>query len=388
MRIERHSPRRRNSGNAVIKFFMLIIVAAALVLAAGAVAITLNGSSAAADFGPPAANLNPAERIGLSLYLSLNKEALNTPAGIDSTPITVVVEAGENAGTVAANLREMGIVADADLLRLYMRYKGLDDQIEAGNFTLNAAMTIPNIATALTDAAPDEVSVRVWEGWRTEQVAESLAAQPDLVFDPNEFMSMIAPGGQRPGGYSFLGDIPAAASLEGFLFPNTYRFLPGATTSQVLGRFLSEFDAQVTTQMRSDAAARGLSLFQVVTLASIIEREAVRDDERPTIASVYLNRLAIGMKLDADPTTQYAVASPGNWWPPLDFDPRTVDHPYNTYVYTGLPPGPIANPGLSSINAVIYPAETGYYFFRAKCDGSKYHNFSVTYEEHLAHACP
>jgi UPF0755 protein len=140
--------------------------------------------------------------------------------------------------------------------------------------------------------------------------------------------------------------------------------------------------------MRAGAAAQGLTLYQVVTLASIVEREAVHDDERPIIASVYLNRLASGMKLDADPTTQYAIATADNWWPPLNLDPRTVDHPYNTYVYEGLPPGPIANPGLSSINAVIYPVQTDYYFFRAKCDGSKYHNFSVTYEEHVAHGCP
>ena len=140
--------------------------------------------------------------------------------------------------------------------------------------------------------------------------------------------------------------------------------------------------------MRTDAAAQGLTLYQVVTLASIVEREAVHDDERPVIASVFLNRLNLGMKLDADPTTQYAIATPDNWWPPLNFDPRTVDDPYNTYVYSGLPPGPIASPGLNSIRAVIYPAASGYFYFRAKCDGSQYHNFSVTYEEHLGYGCP
>ncbi len=388
MHIERHGPRRRGAGGAVLKLFVLLIVAAALGLAGTAAAITLNGSAAAADFGPPAADLNPAERVSLSLYLSLNKNALNTPAGIDSTAVNVTIDAGENAGTVAAKLQEMGLVTDADLLRRYMRYKGLDDQIEAGNFSLNAAMTIPAIAEALTDAAPLAVTVRVWEGWRVEQIAESLAQQPDLAFNRDDFMRMVAPGGERAGSYSFLGDIPATNSLEGFLFPDTYTLSPGTPTAEILNRFLVEFDQKVTTQMRAGAAAQGLTLYQVVTLASIVEREAVHDDERPIIASVYLNRLASEMKLDADPTTQYAIATADNWWPPLNLDPRTVDHPYNTYVYEGLPPGPIANPGLSSINAVIYPAQTDYYFFRAKCDGSKYHNFSVTYEEHVAHGCP
>ena len=388
MHIERHSPRRRNTGGAVLKFFVLILAAAALGLAGTAVAITLNGSAAAADFGPPAADLNPAERVSLSLYLSLNKNALNTPAGIDSTAVNFTIDAGENAGTVAAKLQEMGLVTDADLLRLYMRYKGSDDQIEAGNFSLNATMTIPAIAAALADATPLAVTVRVWEGWRVEQIAESLTQQPDLAFNRDDFARMIAPGGDRTGSYSFLGDIPATSSLEGFLFPDTYILSPGTPTAEILNRFLVEFDQKVTTQMRADAAAQGLTLYQVITLASIVEREAVHDDERPVIASVYLNRLASGMKLDADPTTQYAIATPDNWWPPLNLDPRTVDHPYNTYVYEGLPPGPIANPGLSSINAVIYPAQTDYYFFRARCDGSKYHNFSTTYEEHVAHGCP
>lgn len=388
MHIERHSPRRRKTGSAALKFFLLMIIAAALGLAGAAIAVTLNGSSAAADFGPPAADLNPAERAGLSLYLSLNKAALNTPAGTDAANIAFAIEPGENASAVAARLQEMGLVTDANLLRLYMRYKGMDDQIEAGNFTLNAAMTIPQIAEALTDAAPDEVSVRVWEGWRIEQIADSLAGQPDLAYSRDDFMRLVAPGGERAGGYSFLGDIPAANSLEGFLFPDTYSFSPGASTAEVLNRFLAGFDQKVTTQMRTDAAVQGFTLYQVVTLASIVEREAVHDDERPIIASVYLNRLASGMKLDADPTTQYAIATAANWWPPLDVDPRVIDNPYNTYVYEGLPPGPIASPGLSSIKAVIYPAQTGYYFFRARCDGSKYHNFSTTYEEHLAYGCP
>jgi UPF0755 protein len=288
---------------------------------------------------------------------------------------------------VAARLAEMGIISDADLLRYYMRYKGSDDQIEAGNFVLNKAMTIPTVASSLADAAPDEVQVRVWEGWRIEQVAESLEFQPNLAYSPNEFMKLVGPGGRGLGGYSFLTDIPEGASLEGFLFPDTYRFNYQTTTAEVVNRFLTRFDEQITPQMRQDAAAQGFNLFQVITLASIVEREGVHDDERPMIASVYLNRLAISMNLDADPTTQYAIATGANWWPMLEFDPRTIDDPYNTYVYNGLPPGPIANPGLASIRAVIYPAQSGFYYFRAKCDGSRYHNFSVTYEEHLANGC-
>lgn len=392
MHIEHYSPRRARSARSgcggVLTFFLLLAVVAALAAAGIAAFITLRSSPAALDLGPAAGDLNPIERASLALYLASSREALNTPAGGDPTPVAFAVRAGENAASVAARLAEMELVRDGDLLRFYMRYRGLDNQIEAGTFYLSRTMTIRAVAEALASALPDEVTVRIWEGWRVEQIAEYLAAQPNLSVDHDEFLKMIRPGGTRPGSYSFLGDIPAAASLEGFLFPDTYRFLPKADAAAALDRFLARFDSQVTTAMRADAAARGMSLFQAITLASIVEREAVHDEERPLIAGVFLNRLALGMPLDADPTTQYAIAAPGNWWPPLDFDPRTVDHPYNTYVHAGLPPGPIANPGLSSIRAVIYPAQTDYLYFRAKCDGSQYHNFSVSYGEHVNYACP
>jgi UPF0755 protein len=387
MNVERYRPRRRDTARGLAKFFFFNIVFALLAVACLVGFFIWNNASTLADLGPAAEELNPAEQLGLSAYLALNRNVLFTPADTDSTPMLFVVESGETAGTVSAQLAEMGLITNGDVLRFYMRYKGLDDQIEAGNFTLNKAMTIPAIAQALTDAAPNEIRVRVWEGWRMEQVSEAFNIQPNLAYSESEFMKLVGPGGRGLGGYSFLIDIPETASLEGFLFPDTYRFTYQTATAEVVNRMLTRFDEQFTTQMREDAAAAGLNIFDVVILASIVEREGVHDDERPTIASVYLNRLAIGMNLDADPTTQYGIATAANWWPPLNFDPRTVDHIYNTYIYPGLPPGPIANPGLASIRSVIYPAQTNYYYFRAKCDGSHYHNFSVTYEEHLGYGC-
>jgi UPF0755 protein len=388
MQIERHSPRRRNAGRAALKFLLLGFVLASLIVAGWVITITVRDSSTLADLGSPGPDLNPLEQMGLQVYLSLYRDSLFTPLTSDTTPVEFRVEPGENAGTVAVRLAERGLIRDAELLRLYLRYKGLDNNIEAGNFVLHPAMNIPAIALALSDAAPDSVRFRLWEGWRTEQVVDSLSQQPHLAFDRVEFARLVGPGGRSTGAYSFLNEIPAAATLEGFLFPDTYQFAFGTPTGEIVDRLLGEFDRQVTAQMRADAAGQGLDLFQVVTLASIVEREAVHDEERPTIASVFLNRLAIGMNLDADPTTQYAIAGAGDWWPQLNFDPRTVDHPYNTYVYAGLPPGPIANPGLASIRAVVYPAQTPYYYFRARCDQSKLHNFAVTYQEHVANGCP
>jgi UPF0755 protein len=148
----------------------------------------------------------------------------------------------------------------------------------------------------------------------------------------------------------------------------------------------------LSTGLREGFTRQGLSVYQAVTVASIVEREAVQADEAPLIASVYLNRLKIGMKLDADPTVQYALGyNPvqQTWWTnPLAADDLQYVSTYNTYLNDGLPPTPIDNPGLNSLQAVASPADTAYYYFSARCDGSGYHNFAGTFEEHLQNLCP
>jgi UPF0755 protein len=186
-----------------------------------------------------------------------------------------------------------------------------------------------------------------------------------------------------------MGDLPPGASLEGFLFPDTYFFRPGATASDAINRMLANFDAKLPADYRASAAAHGLNVYQAITVASLVEREAVVDDERPLIASVIFNRLVVGQPLEIDATVQYAIGAPENWWPPLSgLDFRAIASPYNTYYAAGLPAGPIANPGLNSILAVAHPADTPYLYYRALCDGSGRHAFATTYEEHLANECP
>ena len=129
-------------------------------------------------------------------------------------------------------------------------------------------------------------------------------------------------------------------------------------------------------------------MYEAVTIASLIEREAVKDEERPLIASVIFNRLAAGQALEIDATVQFGIGQPGNWWPPLaGLDLRSQPGPYNTYVVGGLPAGPISNVRKSSLEAVAYPAQTPYLYYQARCDGSGFHNFATTYEEHVANSC-
>ncbi|MCS6962597.1 endolytic transglycosylase MltG [Thermoflexus sp.] len=323
---------------------------------------------------------------GLGLYLFLRRGDLERPAGTDATPVTFTIHPGQSVMEVAQALEEAGLIRDAFLFRAYVRYHGLDREIEAGEYTLNKTMTIPQIVEALRSGRQAEWTVRVREGLRLEEVAEAIAAQTHL--SAQAILEAARDGLRWRRDFPFLADLPPGATLEGYLFPDTYRLARDATAEAMIRRMLENFGRKVTSEKIAGARARGLSLHQVITLASIVEREAVLPEERPLIASVYLNRLTAGMKLDADPTVQYALGyqpDQKTWWKsPLVLEDLQVDSPYNTYRYPGLPPGPIANPGLASIEAVLNPAETDYFYFMADCikkDGS--HWFARTHEEHL-----
>jgi UPF0755 protein len=386
MRARETIKRRRRRADLAARFFLLILTAGAC--ATLGLIVFLNGATAADDLGPPAPGLDPVEQAVLTTYLWAKAAELTAPAGPDATPITFSVEQGETAAAVGERLAAQGLVRDARLLDFYLRYKGWDASIEAGDFILRRTMTVPEVARSLTDASAREVIVRITEGWRLEQMAEALSAHADLAVSREEFLALAGASGPR-GGTGFVGAIPPGASLEGFLFPDTYLLHPGATASDVINKMLANFKAKLPADYDARVMARGLTLYQAVTFASLIEREAVVDDERPRIASVIYNRLALGQALEIDATVQYALATPENWWPPVTgLDLRAVDSPYNTYVVTGLPAGPIASPSLKSILAVADPADTPYLFYRALCDGSGRHAFAATYAEHLANACP
>ncbi len=324
----------------------------------------------------------------LELNLTLREAELTVPPGTNPRPRPFVIYPGEAARFIAARLQSEGFVADADLMNLYLRVNNLERQIEAGNFMLAETMTIPEIADALQQASFEEVLVTLPEGMRAEEIAERLAE--NYVIDTDQFLSAV----RQPQGltlfndYDFLGTLPAGGSLEGFLFPDTYRFpVNAAQPEQVLSIFLDNFEAKVGLAGLSGSG--GLSGYDLIKLASIVEREAVQADERPIIADVYLNRLdgtctaeVGGLYLQADPTVQYARGVVGNWWwkPQSIEEYSTVVSPYNTYLYPGLPPGAIANPGISAIQSTANPAQTNYCFFVATGDDGR-HVFAQTFAE-------
>ena len=325
----------------------------------------------------------------VQLRLAGRQDDLARSISSDTTPIRFTIESGDTPRVIAAKLAADNLIVDADLFVDYVRVSELDRELEAGVYFLTRAQTIPDIAVSLTDSRSSQFPFRILEGWRLEEIVDVVDRTPYFGFSGDDFMRVVGPGASQDTSFAAFVGLPASASLEGFLYPDTYQ-LPAAVTPEMLRDILlDQFIAEVGTQLRAEAEREGLTLFEAVTLGSIIQREAVRVDEHPRIASVYRNRLRDGMKLDADPTVQYGIGfENGTWWPQItQADYTQAVSPFNTYLNFGLPPGPIASPGIDAITAAINPEQTPYFYFRARCDGSGYHNFAVTFEEHVANGC-
>ncbi len=367
--------------------FGLLAVSVACGLLAGAALIGLTLTDSTAALGPSDPSLDPVQRGLLSGFLTLRREALDQPAGDLGPPIDLEILPGELASAILQRLQGQGIIRETLLLRAYLRYLGADRTIQAGHYSLGGGMTPRELAQALQHASSPAIIFTVPEGWRIEQIAAALPAA-QAPFPPEQFLETSQSGSVLP---ALSAELPDPARLEGFLFPDTYHLTQDSQAADLVAKMLETFDLRVGPELRNAFGQQGLSLYQAVTLASIVEREAVVTDERPLIASVFLNRLAQDIKLDADPTVQYALGRQpdGAWWKPgLSLEDLQIDSPYNTYLYAGLPPGPIANPGLASLRAVAFPESSPYLYFRAACDGSGRHTFAETFDEHLLNACP
>ena len=374
---------RESLVRSLLRWGLTLVV---LVFAAGVIIYggqyLLRGDSAA-EVDAEAIQMSSLERTLIGLYLNLRGGDIQTPASSDSTAMVFTINPGETAATIAPRLQRDGLVSDGQLFLYVVRYRGVDAQLEAGEYELRPNMTMDEIIDTLQHGRLQEVSITIPEGRRAEEVAALLQEQG--LVDSEVFFALVRSGSD---GYDFLANRPAEAptSLEGFLFPETYRIPKDYDAAQILDLLLGTFGERFTPEMVQAAAQKGMSIYQVVTLASIVEREAVVAEERSIIADVYLNRLEQGMYLQSDPTVQYALGyqeESGQWWKiPMSLEvDMQVDSPYNTYLYGGLPPGPICSPGLASIQAVLEPADTAYLFFFSKFDGS--HAFAETYEEHL-----
>jgi len=301
-----------------------------------------------------------------------------------SAPITVDVNEGDNANVIAARLARAGVIQSVELFTELTALEGLQNGLAAGQYQLARAMPASEVIARLHAGDTGAIRVTIPEGKRIEEVGAILDKAG--VVSAQSFQDAVQKGNFS---YDFLGDNPAGGGLEGYIFPDTYNFPQHNKPDDVVNLMLRDFGQRLTPDVRSAFQRQGLSIHDAVTLASIVEREAEAAEERPVIASVFLNRMRLGMPLQADPTVQFALAANpqslsqfGLWKQALTPDDLAVSSPYNTYAVNGLPPGPIANPGLGSLQAVAHPAQTNYLFFVAKDDGT--HAFAATYAEHQA----
>ena len=295
--------------------------------------------------------------------------------------VTFRVEPGMSAAEIAGGLAEAGVIADRRRFDILLELTGWGPELRAGRYEFQRGAPALEVIRRLREGLTNEQLFTVPEGLRLEEIGELLEEQGIASIDDWE----QALGGPRPE--AILAGRPEGASLLGYLLPASYPLDRETTAEDLVAAMIEALAEQLTHELLAEAEDSGRSLHELLTLASIVEKEAAIPDEQPVIASVFLNRLEIGMALQADPTVQFAVASNESgargWWPEIFGADLEDESPYNTYRYPGLPPGPIANPGIGAITAVIRPADTDHFYFVARCDGSERHDFAATLEEHV-----
>ncbi len=298
---------------------------------------------------------------------------------------TTMIEPGDSAALIGRRLLATGAIASASRFELLALLLGWEQRLAPGEYTFEPNLPTVEILRRIHSGETSPLRVVLPEGLRVEQVTERLAdagiADPDRLTEALAAASAGLPAGLGGRSEELAALRPAGASLEGYLFPSTYAFPLDAAPDEIVRLMLRRLDEAVSDSLQAQIAASGRSLHEILTIASIIEREAYRDDERALISAVIWNRLAAGMPLQMNSTVQYAVGRAGGWWKAeLSDADLSVDSPYNSYRYDGLPPTPICSPGLASIEAAASPADAPYRFFVAKGDGS--HAFAVTFAEH------
>lgn len=297
--------------------------------------------------------------------------ALSACGGGTGRPVRVVVPQGASFRVAADSLARRGVIQAPALFRLYAKLRGGDRTIKAGTYLLKRGSSWESLLTALREGKGLVYTVTVPEGFALSQIVPLVTRVLQVPQD-----SVIAAA--RDTSHLHRLGIPTP-TLEGYLFPDTYIFLPGTTARTAVTSMVRRFEQVWQAEWTARLDSIGMTRHEVMTLASIVEREAKRPDERPVIAGVYRNRLQAGMRLEADPTVQYARGIHTNRVLFKDLD---VDSPYNTYKNSGLPPGPIASPGAASIRAALYPAAVPYKFFVAYPDGR--HVFTDNFTQHTA----
>ena len=296
----------------------------------------------------------------------------------DETPVNphrvkFKVKEGMDAAEIARRLEKEGLIDSGFKFRMLAKWGGYEDKLKVGSYNLNTAMTYDEIFQKLLAGEPEVIQFTIPEGFGVKDIAKRLE-ETGLV-DREEFLKKA----EKFVPYDYVEKRSNVFYYcEGFLFPDTYEVENDVEVDDILKLMAENFDYRLNKKMRERAKEEGLSIYDLITLASIVEKEVRYPEDRPIVAQVFFKRLKLDMPLQTDASLQYLMDTPKE---DVSIADTKIDSPYNTYQHKGLTPGPIANPGLESINAVLYPADTNYLYFVA--DRSGHNHYSDNYEEHL-----
>lgn len=308
-----------------------------------------------------------------------------SPMSPSDKPVQFEVQKGAGSAGISQTLEEHKLIRNSAVFSFYLKVKHEGARFQAGVYEMKPGISIQQIIGVLNrgETVKEEViRFTVPEGYTIEQIADKLSEEGKI--NKAAFLEAV----NRPSGWDaeytrgIPGERPYRYRLEGYLFPETYELKQGSTETDIIARMIAETERKLSllpAGWNTVLAEKGLSFHDMLTVASLIEREVAVDEERPIVASVIYNRLKKGMPLQIDATIQYIFERPKERLFEKDLQ---IESPYNTYLHTGLPPGPIASPSLSSIRAALYPADTKYLFYVTKKDGSQRHIFAETFEEH------
>ncbi|WP_028544813.1 endolytic transglycosylase MltG [Paenibacillus taiwanensis] len=310
------------------------------------------------------------------------------PVAKQDQAVEVLIERGSGTGAIAEQLEKNGIIKNAALFKVYLKMNGEGSKFMAGKYVFQPGVNYEDIIASLNsgNVVKDEmVRFTIPEGYTVEQIALELSSKG--IVEQSDFMNAIDDAAAHAERLPFQMKLPKDTnikhSLEGYLFPETYEMKKGSTAEQIVDRMLQETEKKITqlTNWEADMKQKGLTLHELLTVASLVEREVVVDEERPIVAGVIYNRIFIEkMPLQIDATVQYALDKPKER---LYYKDLEIDSPYNTYKIAGLPPGPIASPSIASIEAALHPETTEFLYYVTKKDGTQSHLFAKTYAEHL-----
>lgn len=319
----------------------------------------------------------------LTFFYFSYMHGISTPVSSNSEEVKFLIDKGEGVSAISKNLLNDGLIGSELFFKIYIWREGLQTTLQAGEYNLSKNLSIMEIVEKFSTgkALSKERTIKIIEGWNIDEINNYLKKE-EIVGDTSfsDLAKKTASSWyENYNEYEFLKDAPSGVDLEGFLFPDTYRIYTDATNEDVLIKMLDNFDKKLSIDLREEIKKQGKSIFEIITMASIIQKEVRSVEDMKIVSGIFWNRINYKQALESCATLAYIL---GENKPQYTLEDTKTVSPYNTYQNQGLPPGPISNPGLDAIEAAIYPTDSDYFYFLSRFDNGET-IFSKTYDEHL-----